>query len=86
MIDVSQWRASIGLWVCHQVSYSSPHTKDAPSTDNSGIRIDGITVGRRIRDLITFFLVLFLLLLILSGDIELNPGPETGNNEGHDLL
>ena len=81
MIDVSQWRASIGLWVCHQISYSSPHTKDAPTTNNSGSKIDGITVSRRIRDLISFFLVLFLLLLILSGDIELNPGPKTGNND-----
>ena len=86
MIDVSQWRASIGLWVCHQISYSSPHTKDTPSTDNSGSRIDGITVSRRIKDL-TFSLSLFLLLLIIiSGDVELNPGPKTGEISNHKPL
>ena len=78
MIDISQWRVSIGSWVCHQKSYSSADTKDSPPIDNN-IGIDGNTVIRKIRD-VTFLLGLFfLLLLILSGDIELNPGPRTGN-------
>ena len=80
MIDVSQWRVTIGLWVCHQISYGSGPNKDTPSTDSSGSSINGFTLVRRIRDLTSFFLVLFLLLLILSGDVELNPGPKTGNN------
>ena len=28
----------------------------------------------------TIYLAVFLFLLILSGDVELNPGPKTGNN------
>ena len=76
MIEICQWRASIGLWACHQISYSTC-AKISPNADNS--TIDGLTTIRRIKDL-TFTLGLFLLLLlILSGDVELNPGPKTGN-------
>ena len=78
MIDTIQWRLSIGLWACHQTSYSS-HTKGTPNTESSS-RIDGVTMIRKIKD-VTFSLGVFLsLLLILSGDVELNPGPETGNS------
>ena len=77
MIDISQWRASIGFWACHHISYST-HSKETPNTESSS-RIDGATIIRKIKDL-TFSLGVFLsLLLILSGDIELNPGPKTGN-------
>ena len=77
MIGLCQWRASIGLWACHQISYNTC-TKVSPNTDSSSM-IDGVTIIRRIKDL-TFTLGLFLLLLlILLGDIELNPGPKTGN-------
>ena len=79
MIDICQWRSSIGSWYYHQISYC---TKKSPTsdvtTDNS--RINGVTRIRWIRGL-TFSLVCgLLLLLILSGDIELNPGPITGNS------
>ena len=78
MIDISQWRASIGLWACCQTSYTT-HSKDAPNTERIS-RIDGVTIIRKIKDL-TFALGVFLsLLLILSGDVELNPGPETGKS------
>ena len=77
MIDISQWRVSIGLWACCQISYST-HSKETPNTKSSS-RIDGVTMIRKIKDL-TFSLGVFLsLLLILSGDVELNPGPKTGN-------
>ena len=76
MIDICQWRSSIGSWYYHQILYythstKTSHTSDV-TTDNS--RINGL---RWIRGL-TFSLVCGLLLLILSGDIELNPGPITG--------
>ena len=77
MIVISQWRLSIGLWACHKISCSS-HTKENPDTKSSS-RIDGVTIIRKIKDL-TFSLGISLsLLLILSGDVELNPGPKTGN-------
>ena len=77
MIDVTQWRVCIGLWACHQISYNT-HSKETPNTESSS-RIEGATIIRKIKDL-TFSLGVFLsLLLILSGDVELNPGPITGN-------
>ena len=78
MIDASQWRVSIGLWYCHQISNN---TKKGTTTDiiqwveSIWSRGSGDEDGSNF----TFSLVLFLLLLlILSGDIELNPGPKTG--------
>ena len=77
MIEISQWRASIGLWACRQISYSTHFKETLNSKSNSGI--DGVIIVRKIKDL-TFSLGVFLsLLLILSGDVELNPGPKTGN-------
>ena len=77
MIDISQWRTSIGLWGCCHISCCT-HSKKIANTETS-IWIDGATIVRKIKDL-TFSLGVFLsLLLILSGDIELNPGPKTGN-------
>ena len=85
MIDICQWRSSIGSWYYHQISYHTHCTKKSPTsdltTDNS--RINGVTRIRWIRGL-TFSLVCgLILLLILSGDIELNPGPITGNTKHH---
>ena len=77
MIDVTQWRVSIGLWVCHHVSYST-HSKETPNAESSS-RIDGVTIIRKIKDLTFSLRVFLLLLLILSGDVELNPGPKIGN-------
>ena len=65
MIDICQWRVSIGLW--YQVSCD---TKSYYST-NGQVQSGESTL--------TFCFVMFvLLLLILSGDIELNPGPMIG--------
>ena len=77
MIDVSQWRASIGLWTCRQMSYNT-HCKETSNTESSN-KIDGVTIIRKIKDLTLSLGVFLSLLLILSGDVELNPGPETGN-------
>ena len=61
MIDVTQWRVSIGLWACHQISCST-HSKEIPNTESSS-RIDGVTIIRKIKDL-SFSLGVFLLLLL----------------------
>ena len=76
MIDVTQWRVSIGLWACHQISCST-HSKETPNTESS-TRINGVTIIRKIKDLAFSLGVFLFLLLILSGDVELNPGPKTG--------
>ena len=76
MIDTSQWRASIGLWYCHQIPYT---TKKTPSTTDTYGWIKSLLMSEdEGGGTLIFSLVLFLLLLlILSGDIELNPGPQT---------
>ena len=76
MIDISQWRASIGLWYCHQIPYTK--AKGQPSQE---ITSESSWSKKSNDNNLTFSLVLaFLLLLILSGDIELNPGPKTGKH------
>ena len=81
MTGITQWRVSIRLRVWHQILYSS-NTKKIPNTENSS-KIDGVTMIRKIKYLAFFllglFLLHFLILLILSGDVECNPGPGTGN-------
>jgi hypothetical protein len=67
MIDISQWRISIGLWYCH-ISPTPRCGGSSGSVDYSLIELCSLTV-----------LIMFvMLLLILSGDIEINPGPKTG--------
>ena len=60
--------------MCHQISYST----DSKKFSNIESRINGGTMIKRIKE-VAFFLGVFLSLLILSGDIELNPGPKKGN-------
>ena len=79
MIDINQWRVGIGLWYCHQIPYT---TKRGTTTNISGC-VESLWFGGSRNEgsgNLTFSLVLFLLLLILSGDIELNPGPKTGKH------
>ena len=63
MIDLLQWRVSIGVWNCHNCS----------SLCNLGISLTRKWMLEKLTTLIST--VLFLILLILSGDVELNPGP-----------
>ena len=77
MNDVNQWRASIGLWYCHQISKNTPLRI---TTDTLGwmgsLQLDDEGGGNLIISLVLFL----LLLLVLSGDIELNPGPKLGKH------
>ena len=76
MIDISQWRATIGVWYCHQI----PYTK-AKKQLSQEVTSESLWSKKSNGNNLTFSLVLaFLLLLILSGDIELNPGPKTGKH------
>ena len=75
MIDIIQWRTMIGLWYCHLIPKKTPSTTDNSEWVKSLLML--ITEG--CGDSLVFSLILFLvLLLILSGDVELNPGPITG--------
>ena len=62
----------------HVIRYHT-HSKETPNTESSS-RIDGATIIRNIKDLTSSLGVFLSLLIILSGDVELNPGPTTSNS------
>ena len=51
MIDISQWKVSIGLWGCHQTSYNN-HCKEILNIESSS-RIDGVAMIRKIKILLS---------------------------------
>ena len=74
MIDVCQWRASIGCWSCrllHVDSLGSQYFVRCSHNASKAKRFHGLVAG------IICFSITFLL--ILSGDVELNPGPSGGD-------
>ena len=82
MIDVCQWRSSIGLWCCHQISYNKRCRNDTSLAETGGAarRPEFLTEQSGCKNLLSALclLLFFSFLLILSGDIESNPGPKTG--------
>ena len=75
MIDLCQWRARIGFWNCfHHWSQSSDCTRSS-----TGSIYCGTTNGAGRANVKTFKLILSIfclaILLFISGDVELNPGP-----------
>ena len=71
MIDVIQWRMSIGVW-CHVSQTVLTGAKNVNTCLNE------LTTLGSIWNLTHSLVLSFFLLLILSGDVELNPGPKTG--------
>ena len=72
MIDISQWRAAIGGWNCSKMSVSTEVGGSGERhTDRAGLLLvlgSCLVLGALFR--------LFLCsLILLSGDVELNPGP-----------
>ena len=63
MIDISQWRVAIGLWNCCRLQICCSSTLKGECT-----LTNCFTLSISLIVLITF-------LIILSGDVELNPGP-----------
>ena len=126
MIDISQWRASIGLWyyqicdnvidkslpaLCRKGTRANKQSSNEKHSNRNSTAVEQISSNEipqsnrrqnietpvalpnsstanttsRYADwcgsVQTISLAVFLFfLLILSGDIELNPGPKTGNN------
>ena len=74
MIDLCQWRAKVGSWnCCHHWSQSSD------CTSSTGSIYHGTTNGAGRANVKTSKLILsifcLIILLFISGDVELNPGP-----------
>ena len=76
MIDICQWRINIGLWHCCQIPCNA--TKRA--VNRAPVWVESLLCfgNEGVTNLFFSLFVFLLLLLILSGDVELNPGPLTG--------
>lgn len=62
MIDISIWRARIGLF--------SSATHIPLTTSNQQINFDGNSFAN-----VIFMAVVILVLILIAGDVEVNPGP-----------
>ena len=81
-MDICRWRLSIGLWYCHQKKFTTESILQRIITKIVQGCVESQLSEQKSGDesgcYLTFFPVCFLLLLlILSGDVELNPGPKT---------
>ena len=76
MIDISQWRISIGLWHCCHI----PCNATSGAVNRAPLLVKSLLCSgnRSVTSLVISLVVFLLVLLILSGDVELNPGPITG--------
>lgn len=77
MLDICQWRASIGLWCFRQMSYNKETDCSKGRKESLHLRSSGGCYHGR--NMVLSIVVFLSFLLILSGDVELNPGPRTGN-------
>jgi hypothetical protein len=67
MIDIGQWRASIGLWQCSCQPYHCLRSFKSSTVLGQSEK------EHQLSSIID-------ILLILSGNVELNPGPKTADN------
>ena len=76
MIDLCQWRARIGSWNCCQWSQSHDCTTSnnyCKGTSGTGRGTTATTQLKTPRLILSIFCL--IILLFISGDVELNPGP-----------
>ena len=76
MIDLCQWRARIGSWNCCQWSQSRDCTTSnnyCKGTSGTGRGTTTATQLKTPRLILSIFCL--IILLFISGDVELNPGP-----------
>ena len=82
MIDISQWRASIGLFNSSRICTRGPATDYVTASNSKRVFSATIaTVGITVTMICCHLSIVSLLLLLLSGDVELNPGPTTGKQQ-----
>ncbi len=74
MDDISTWRARIGLYCIRRASRGLKNRSPRSSVPRGGFYSDGTGTLLMALGLLHISVVL-LSLLILSGDVELNPGP-----------
>ena len=86
MIDLMQWRASIGTWHCvtcshkrrrsNRVLHRGEELHSAGEWWIGSLRLLGVVLTETVK-LSYSFVIKLILLLLLCGDVETNPGPIT---------
>ena len=77
MISVEQWRSSIGCfcpWIVGRKCVNDENLREMPR-DNVNCKKRMCNDLKIISNLLVIALIIIALLLILSGNVELNPGP-----------
>ncbi|XP_019857877.1 PREDICTED: uncharacterized protein LOC109586143 [Amphimedon queenslandica] len=85
MIDLCQWRARIGSW------NSSRHWRQPSASTTTGSSYCGTSAGNtsaqvKTRPGLILYIFCLLILLFISGDVELNPGPTLTDKPTKDEL
>ena len=83
MIDLIQWRATIGTWYCSSVMGSHKRKRSKRRLDHGEVShlVDEVWIGslRLLQAILTVAVILsyslVMILLLLCGDVEINPGP-----------
>ena len=86
MIDLIQWRAAIGTWYCSSVMGSHKRKRSKRRVDHGEMShsVDEWWIGslRLLQAILTEAVILsyslvmkLMILLLLCGDVEINPGP-----------
>ena len=81
LMDICQLRVNTGLWYCHQIKFTTKKSLEGIVTNIVQGYVESQWSEQESGDESGFYLAFFpacflLLLLILSGDVELNPGPK----------
>ena len=83
MIDLIQWRVTIGTWYCSSVMGSHKRKRLKKRVDHGEMShsVDEWLLGslRLLQAILTKAVILsyslVMILLLLCGDVEINPGP-----------
>ena len=81
-VSVEQWRAAIGSYnagkSCRSLAHSSSSSSRAPVLLSDLLSLLFIVASTSLQSAMKAL----MLLILLSGDVERNPGPDMGESEG----
>ena len=80
MIDLIQWRATIGTWYCSSAMGSHKRKRSKRRVDHGEVShsVDewwGGSLQAILTEAVILSCSLVMILLLLCGDVEINPGP-----------
>ena len=76
MIDVHQWRVTIGLWSCRLLPHLTKRVSHRVTTNTNCV--NSLSLKLIVSDNLISLMMFLFLVLILSGDVEVNPATKIG--------